>query len=262
MAHDLLPKIAPGLIGIFIASMLAAVMSSCDSFMITSSALFTENVYRPFVAPDKSDKHYISVGRVAAVIVVTGGIFVAFQLQNVVKGLELFWKIAAMMGVAFWVGFFWRKATAAAAWASTFAGFAALLFTSDIDFLGWSFNDLFAANLPDFMLWENKLYLPWQMIIYLSVGFITCIIVSLFTRPTDGAVLDRIYRCLRTPVSETEPEVEPFTLPEGMQPAARKVLIDHPDFEIMKPNLMSIAGFIVAWVAVGGLIGLFYLCLM
>jgi len=34
-----------GILGVFLATLLASVMSSCDSFMIASSALFTENVY-------------------------------------------------------------------------------------------------------------------------------------------------------------------------------------------------------------------------
>ena len=50
IAADFLPKILPGMLGVFLASLLASVMSSCDSFMIASSGLFTENVYRPIVA--------------------------------------------------------------------------------------------------------------------------------------------------------------------------------------------------------------------
>ena len=47
MAKDLLPQIMPGLIGLFIASLLAGVMSTCDVFMVTSAALFTENSTSP-----------------------------------------------------------------------------------------------------------------------------------------------------------------------------------------------------------------------
>ena len=56
IAHDLLPEVLPGLIGIFIAALLASIMSSCDAFMITCSALFTQNVYRPFIAPERSHR--------------------------------------------------------------------------------------------------------------------------------------------------------------------------------------------------------------
>ena len=56
MARDFLPQIMPGLLGIFLASLLASVMSSCDSFMIASAALFTENIYRPLM-PKKPSNH-------------------------------------------------------------------------------------------------------------------------------------------------------------------------------------------------------------
>ena len=92
-----------------------------------------------------------------------------------VEGLEVFWKISAIMGLAFWVGLFWRRTTPAGAWAGTLVSFACLLFTSKIgpsDGPFWDFNARFAQALPDFMLWEGKLYLPWQMVIYLSAGLV------------------------------------------------------------------------------------------
>jgi len=258
MARDLLPSIGPGLVGLFIASMLAAVMSSCDAFMITASALFTENVYRPFIAPSRDERHYLRVGRVVALVAVAGGIFFYSQFASVVDGLEIFWKVMAMMGIAFWVGLFWRKATPAGAWASTLVGFAVLLFTSRIEILGWDFNACCAGALPDFMLWEGGLSLPWQMILYLAAGFATLVTVSLFTRPVERERLDRIYSCLRTPVTTQEPEVKPFTLPAGVIPAERRVLVDHPDFEIPRPSLVSVAGFLAACGAVGLLIASFF----
>ncbi len=261
MAHDLLPAIAPGLVGLFIASMLAAVMSSCDAFMVSASALFTENIYRPVLVKNMSDKHYMLIGRIVAAFVVVLGVFFAFRLESVVHGLEIFWKVSAMMAIPFWIGLFWRRATSAAAWASTLASFAALLFTGTITVFGrviWDFNASLAGKLPSFLLYDDKLSLPWQMIIYLSVGFITAIGVSLFTRPVDDGKLDRFYQCLRTPVRSGEPETEPFTLPEGVNPEPRKPWIDHPDFEIPKPQMVTITGFIGGWVAVALLIAIFY----
>jgi len=257
MARDLLPTIAPGLLGLFIASMLAAVMSSCDALMISASALFTENIYKPFFRPGRKDRHYVLVGRIASVAVVLGGVSVAFGLSGVVEGLELFWQVQAMMGVAIWASFFWRRATAAGAWASTLTGFAALAFLNDISIVGWSFDAAFAHTLPGFMLFEGGLSLPWQMIIYLSLSVSVMIVVSALTRPQDEKTLDRVYTCLRTPVQPGEAEVEPVTLPENTAPAPRTVLIDHPDFEIMTPSRESVVGFLVTWLIVVALIGIF-----
>jgi len=70
VAGDFLPNIMPGILGIFLAALLASVMSSCDVFMISSAALFTENIYRP-LSPDRPQSHYITVGRIASVAVVS-----------------------------------------------------------------------------------------------------------------------------------------------------------------------------------------------
>ena len=257
MARDLLPQIAPGLIGLFIASVLAAVMSSCDCLMVAAAALFTENIYKPLIRPGRSERHYVLVGRLTSIIVVLAGLSIAFTLPGVVRGLEVFWMVGAMMGLAIWMSFVWRRATAAAAWASTLGGYAAGLFTSDIAFIGWSFNNRFAGSLPEFMLYEGKLFLPWQMIIYLTVSLVMMVAVSFVTRPPDKKRLDRVYECLRTPVSEDEPEGEPLTLPAGTTPAARSVLIAHPDFEIMRPTAYTVIGFLASCFMVVVLIGSF-----
>ena len=260
MARDLLPGIAPGLIGLFIACMLASIMSTCDSLMVVASALFTGNIYKKFFVVGRADKHYTLIGRTASALVVILGIFVAFNLESVVKGLEFYWMVSALMGIAFWAGLFWRRATAAAAWAATLTSLGVFLFISEkpLGVIPWDFNAHFADKLPAFMLWEDKLYLPWQMIIYLSAGFIVMVVVSLLTKRVPAENLDRFYACLRTPIGPNEPESEPFTLPPGVQPGPRNVLIQHPDFEIPRPTLLGIGGFLAAWVGVGLLIGAVY----
>ena len=261
MARDLLPQIMPGLIGLFIASLLAGVMSTCDVLMVTSAALFTENIYKSYAAPNMPDKHYIFVGRAASVIVVLLGIFFAFTLESVVSGLEIFWKVSSMMAVAFWGGLFWRGATAAGAWAGTLAAFATLLFTSELQLFGWSiwdFNRSVAPLLPEMMIFEGKLYLPWQMIFYTIAGMATLVIVSIYTAREEQSKLDKFYECIRTPIQEDEPETVPFTLPSGVEPAPRNVLLKHPDFEIPVPSALTVLGFLGTWVLVGFLVGVFF----
>ena len=261
MARDLLPGIAPGLIGLFIACMLASVMSTCDSLMVVASALFTENIYKKFFVVGKADKHYTLIGRIVSALVVFLGIFVAFNLESVVKGLEFYWMVSALMGIAFWIGLYWRRATVASVWAATLTSLGAFIFTSKIplgEYILWDFNAHFADKLPAFMLWDGELYLPWQMIIYLSAGFVVLVVVSLFTRRVPEENLDRFYACLRTPIGPDEPETEPFTLPAGVEPAERKTLIDHPDFEIPRPTMVGIIGFLAAWAGVALLIGTVY----
>ena len=56
--------------------------------------------------------------------------------------------------------------------------------------------------------------------------------------------LDKLFACLRTPIQSWEKETRAFTLPEGLPPAPRRPLIDHPDFEIPKPSLVGVLGFL------------------
>ena len=109
MTRRFLRRIMPGLLGMFLASLLASVMSSCDSFMIASAGLSTENIYRP-LAPGKSDRHYLMVGRITTLLVVAGGLVFAYWAPDVVTAMETWMKIAPVMGIAIWLGLLWRRA--------------------------------------------------------------------------------------------------------------------------------------------------------
>jgi Na+/proline symporter len=261
VAGDFLPKILPGILGVFLAALLASVMSSCDAFMIASAGLFTENIYRP-LAPGRKQGHYVTVGRIASVVVVSGGVAFAFGLRGVVEGLEIFWKISAMMGLAFWLGLFWRRMTVAGAWATTLLGFAVMLFTSEIafgDFMLWDFNAHFAQYLPSFMLWQGELSLPWQMILYLGAGFISGIVVSLLTRPVASEKLDNYYALIRTPIKPGEQPAAPCTLPEGAVVPEKRNIFPNTNLEFMIPSRMSVVGFLVGWSFVAAIVVVVYM---
>ena len=256
IAGDFLPNIMPGVLGIFLAALLASVMSSCDAFMIASSGLFTENIYRP-LAPDRHQGHYVTVGRIASVVVVSGGVAFAYGLRDVVEGLEIFWKISAMMGIAFWLGLFWKRTTTAGAWATTLIGFAVMLFTSEIAFgerMIWDFNEHCAQYLPQFMLFEDKLHLPWQMILYLGAGLVSGIGVSLLTRPVAAEKLEHFYALTRTPVTLGEQVDEPCTLPAGAVVPQRRNIFPNTSLEIAIPSRISIIGFLAGWACVAAIV--------
>ena len=138
MARELLPRIMNGLVGVFLAALLASVMSSCDAYMVSSAGLFTQNFYRRYIVRKRNDKHYVLVGRITSLVIVLGSLLFAFTVEDIPSGLEMFWKVQAMMGAAFWVGLFWRRATPAGAWAGTLAAFAVLVLTSQGAFHDWA----------------------------------------------------------------------------------------------------------------------------
>jgi Na+/proline symporter len=250
-AAEFLPRIMPGLLGVFMASLLASVMSSCDSFMIASSGLFTENIYRP-LAPEKSERHYLVAARITSLIVVVAGVAYAFWLPDVVKGIEIFWKLAPMMGIAFWMGLFWRRATVAGAWASTLTAFFVWWLTSKGAVIA------FISGLPGSEALRftvqgasgPEIYLPWQMIFYLSAGLVTGIAVSLLTRPVSDDKLEDFYALARTPIKEGEEIREPCRIPDGVDPAPRDNLVSFAGLEIQKPSFVSVIGFAISWIIV------------
>jgi Na+/proline symporter len=176
-SRDLLPV---GLVGVMLASMVAAAMSSCDSLMVDGSALFVKNVYQRYLRPQASVRHYLNVGRLVGVAVVMGGIVVATYATTVVGILKLTWSLVAFFGIAFWGGVLWRRCNAYGAWAGILG--SSLLWYLSRFVWGWELHQ--------------------QFLIYLVGGFFCMIVVSLLTPPADRKRLDRFYAILHTPIGE------------------------------------------------------------
>ena len=105
MSRDLL---VPGAIGLMLAGILAANMSTLDASSVSFAALFIRNLYQPFV-PNKSEKHYLNVGRVVIAITLLGGIGAAIFVGNLLDLFKYFISIPAIFGASIWLGFIWRR---------------------------------------------------------------------------------------------------------------------------------------------------------
>ncbi|MBN1442806.1 MAG: sodium:solute symporter family protein [Planctomycetes bacterium] len=260
VARQILPAILPGMLGLFLAGLLASVMSSCDAFMVASAGLFTENIYKKWRRPGLSDRHYLWVARISSLGVVAAGVICAFSLEGVVAGLESFWKVNSLLAIAFWMGLFWRRATPTGAWASTLA----------LGLVWWITNQSFgvelARRLPGaealgFVVEKGskaEVFLPWQIAFFLAAGLVAGVAVSLFTRRVDSEKLERFYALVRTPVKEGEVVDEPCTLPADAEVPPRRLLFPAwTGLEILVPSRRSIIGFLVGWAAVALLVGVF-----
>ena len=115
--RDLLGSSGVGLVGLMIACLMAALMSTADMMMITSSSLLTHNFFRSFFS-NLQEKTYIFAGRIIGVFVVVGGVLIASQFDNVFQMLKLIWEFNIVMAAGFWLGLKWRRATKTGAWYS------------------------------------------------------------------------------------------------------------------------------------------------
>lgn len=57
--------LAPGIKGIMVAAMLAAFMSTVDTHLNWGASYLVNDVYQPYIAPNKASKHYVNVSRLA-----------------------------------------------------------------------------------------------------------------------------------------------------------------------------------------------------
>jgi Na+/proline symporter len=224
--------------------------------MIATSGLFTENLYRPLV-PHASDRHYLWAARISSLGIVIAGVICAYLLEDVVSGLEIFWKIAAMLGIAFWLGLFWRRMTVAGAWVSTLAASAAWWLSIQGFFIEWVGELPLAAELRFLFVRDGvaEVYLPWQMVFYLTTGLVFGVLASLVTPSVAHERLERFYDLVRTPVIPGEKVDQPCTMPAGATTQPRRKLLPIASLEIYVPRLQMLLGFLAGWVAVALLIG-------
>ena len=255
MASEFLPQLLPGLLGLFLAGLLATVMGSCDSFMISAAGLVTENLYRP-VVKDRTDRHYLWVARTAGLVVVIAAIVYAYWLSGVIQGLEILWKLNAVMAPAFWLGVFWRGATSKGAWVATLVT-AATWWVTGMPAVGAALAKVSVCEslgVVTVLKGDAVVSLPWQMVMYLSAGFVSGIVVSLLSRPVDAERLDRFYELLRTPVQPDEVVERPCTLPSDVTPGPRRVFFENTSLEIPVPTWRAMSGFLVGWLLVVAII--------
>ncbi len=120
--HMTMDLLFPGAIGLMMAGVLSAKMSSLAGSSVAYSALFIRNLYQPFVKP-KSDRHLINVGRVAIGVTLLGGVGVALFIGNLLDLFKYFISLPAIFGAAIWLGFLWRRVTKTAVIAQVFICF-------------------------------------------------------------------------------------------------------------------------------------------
>jgi len=68
---------APGVFGFVLAALTAALMSTADSLINAVSAIFVNDIWRPYIKPGKKDKHYLRVARIASLAAVTPPVLTA-----------------------------------------------------------------------------------------------------------------------------------------------------------------------------------------
>ena len=124
--RDLLGPVGIGLVGLMIASLIAALMSAKSTFLLSASAMITNNLYRPF-RPDKSEAHYIKMGRIFGALYMFVSAYFAMRSNSLFELFKMTMMFNSILAAGFWLGMLWRRSNAAGTWTSMIVMFVATI---------------------------------------------------------------------------------------------------------------------------------------
>ena len=135
LVRELLPT---GLVGLVIASLLAALMSSVAAALNSSSTLISIDIVKRF-KPDTSDGKLVYIGRIMAFVVMI--VAILFSLVAGAKGGSIITivnsigtSIAPSIAAVFILGYFWKRGTKEAAKITFFFGLVLGVLMFGLDF--------------------------------------------------------------------------------------------------------------------------------
>ncbi len=114
--QQLLGPLGIGLVGLMVACLLAALMSSVDCYMLVCSALVVRNIYQPYIKPDAGEAESLRIARIVGALIVAGSVALSLTIYDMFANLQLTWIVPMLFAAVFWVGMYWRRATTSAAW--------------------------------------------------------------------------------------------------------------------------------------------------
>ena len=180
MAYPAMLKFLPaGLLGLMVASLLAAYISTMDTHLNWGASYLVHDLYRRFIKPKASEKHYVLVSRLVTVGLMILAAALMFLLETARESFELLLSIGAGTGLIYLLRWFWWRINA---W-------------SEISAMASSF--LIAFGL--FIAQKKGVAIPNHLSLVISVGITTLfwLTITLLTKPTDEKKLLSFYQLVR-----------------------------------------------------------------
>jgi solute:Na+ symporter, SSS family len=197
----------PGLLGLAVSGILAAIMSTVSSNMNFGAQVFLNDVYKRSLVRHASDRHYLFVGRIVASAIVVLAVVVATRAHNVIDISVFMLGLSSAELTANWAQWWWWRFNGKARLAASFGGPLLFLFNQFVVFKYFVHAGPSAAYL----------------VVFASMAA-TCllwIVVARFTEPEPRAKLLEFYRRAR-PMGWWGPiALEAGLAPVGPKPIAR-----------------------------------------
>ena len=172
---DFLPV---GVLGLVVASLVAAFMSTVSTLINWGASYLTNDLYRRFADPDATQQQLVFVGRVASVLITIFGAAAAFFADDVATVFRLVIAIGTGPGVVLILRWFWWRINAWAELAAMVAGFFTGLFTTIVPVL----------TINDFGI---------RLMVITAITTVIWLVVMYTTKPESDATLAAFYRKVR-----------------------------------------------------------------
>lgn len=184
--HDLaypamLTYLPHGLLGLVIASLIAAFMSTISTHLNWGSSYLVNDIYLRFIRPDAPQKSLVIVGRVCTVVLMFFAALLALALNNAVEAFEILLTIGAGTGLIFILRWFWWRINAYTELTGMFVSFCIALYFKFLH------HRLGFPDLPN----------HYELVISILLTTVAWVTVTLLTRPTDSRTLQKFYKKIR-----------------------------------------------------------------
>jgi len=174
-----------GLLGLLVAGIFAAYMSTVSTLMNWGASYIVNDFYKPFVRKQESERHYVWVGRFGSIVIFALSLIVAYYF---VEGLRAWFLFINSVVFAFilplsWLRFFWWRL-------NIYGEAAALIIGLPLSYIVWF--PLGFSNEQQHPFWQGFLLL-------FGLGFATIIIITYLTPAERIETLREFYRRCRPP---------------------------------------------------------------
>ncbi|HEY7234170.1 MAG TPA: sugar phosphate nucleotidyltransferase [Gemmatimonadaceae bacterium] len=180
MAYSAMLEFLPtGFLGIMIAGMLAAYVSTLSTHLNWGTSYIVHDFYRRFVRADADERHYVFVGRVVTGLLMLAAAGVTFVLDSARQSFNLLMSIGAGTGLIYLLRWFWWRINA---WSEI-----AAMASSFIVSIGFFIAQKRGADIDATTV----------LLVTIAVTTITWVAATYLTTPTDAATLERFYARVR-----------------------------------------------------------------
>jgi Na+/proline symporter len=177
----MLTYLPTGLIGIVLASLIAAVMSTLSTHLNWGSSYIVNDFYLRFVKPEASDKELVAVGRISTVSLMVLSAFLALALSSALGAFNILLQIGAGTGLIFILRWFWWRINAYTEISAMAISFVVAIFFEVIN------PNLGLIDIPD-----NQAYL--KLVYSVSITTVGWLLVTFLTQPEKDEILLKFYR--------------------------------------------------------------------